>query len=660
MPEDKILVTDLINEVGNQALSIIHCEPFIKWVLGKVPIAIEHDASAILLTESAKPICYLWFNQPLNDDYIRQFKLKSLDALNSATGSSYSEGRLEVLAFNEGEIVAQNFDDTQSPGSFYSTPLVVRGKTMGVFTISSSKPGLFLVYRLNMFNVFANQVALAIDSLKAREQVAKQVRIIERDRANMKNAFAGLSEGLVMTDETDQVILFNPVAKRMLGLRDDEPEILPKDIIVSIFYPLFKELTENNKHVVIREVDLEKPQKMTLRIYATPARDSENKKIGTVILLRDITAEKELDRLKTEFISTVSHELRTPLTTIRESVSQVLDGILGATTPQQREFLSICLEDIDRLTRIINDLLDISKIEAKKVEIRREIVDMVALVKGVGLIFNGRAREKGLEIRTQSPCETAEIYLDKDKIIQVITNLVGNSLKFAEKGYIEISVVDKQDCVECSVFDTGRGIAEEDLPKVFSKFQQFGRTAGPGEKGTGLGLSIARGIVEMHNGKIWVESKLNEWTKFTFVLPRYISEEALLENIEKRISEAKRDHREFSLFLVRIDNLDQIKQEFGQSLAPKVLLKTLETFKKVVRLEDFVTCKSENEIVVLAALDKRSGLELQDRFKAAEQICVLKVNDQELKLKFSYCCSTYPVDADNPKDLFRKVYYGLK
>jgi signal transduction histidine kinase len=628
MPEDKILVTDLIKEVGSQALSLVNCEPFIKWVLEKVPIAIEHDASAILLTDSGKPTCYLWFNQPVNDDYIREFKLKSLEALNSFTNSSYSEGGLGVLAFNEGEIIAENIDDTGKLASFYSTPLVVRGNTLGVFTISSRKPGLFLVYRVNMFSVFASQVALAIDSLKAREQVAKQVRIIERDRANMKNAFAGMSEGLIMTDEADRVILLNPAAKRMLGIKEGEPEIIPKDFIDSVFVPLFKELTNNEKRMAIKEIDLDRPQSLTLRIYATPARDSEGKRIGTVILLRDITTEKEIDSLKTEFISTVSHELRTPLTTIRESVSQVLDGILGQSTPEQREFLSMCLEDIDRLTRIINDLLDISKIEAKKLEIKREIVDIVGLVKGVTSIFTSRFKEKGLEIKTNFSDETAEIYADKDKIIQVFTNLVGNSLKFTEKGYIEISVADKQDLVECSVFDTGGGIADEDLPKVFSKFQQFGRRDGAGEKGTGLGLSIVKGIVELHQGKIWIESKLNKWTKFAFILPKYITEDILFENIDEKIAEAKREHREFSAFIIKIDNYSEIKKEFGEKKAQKTLLKTLAESKKVVRVEDLVALKSEKEVIVLTWIDKQAVLAMRQRFEAEIKDSVFKIDER--------------------------------
>jgi diguanylate cyclase (GGDEF)-like protein len=655
MPEDKLLVTELTSAVGNQALSLVHCESFIKWVLEQAPIAIEHDVSAILLSDSGKASCYLWFNQPVKDEYLRDFKLKSIAALNSAIKTNFSETDPRVIAFNEGEINAKSKHRPQALASFYCAPLSVRGNTLGVFAISSAKPDLFLVYRLNMFNVFAGQVALAIDSLKAREQVAKQMRIIERDRANMKNTFAGMSEGLIMTDESEQPVLLNPMARKMLGLKEGEPDAIPKDFALSVFTPLFKALAVGDKQMASKEIDLDKPQKMILRIDATVAADSEGKRMGTVILLRDITIEKEIDRLKSEFISTVSHELRTPLTTIRESVAQVLDGILGQTTPQQKEFLSICLEDIDRLARIINDLLDISKIEARKVELRKAIVGMAELVKGVSFLFLSRAKEKNLELKTNFPRTTAQIYADRDKIIQVITNLISNSFKFTEKGYIEISVTDKEDSVECSVLDTGRGIAEEDLPKVFSKFQQFGRIAGPGEKGTGLGLSIARGIVELHHGKIWVESKLNAWTKFSFVLPKYGSQEVIFEAIEKKIAEAKKENKEFSVLVISLDNYADFSKNLAEKKTQWLLIEMLEAFKKTVRAADLVIPRAENEIMVLAEVGKPGSLEMKERFKAAAGDFIFKIDQRQIAINFSYGCSTYPADADNPKDLFQKA-----
>jgi signal transduction histidine kinase len=519
MPYDGTLITDLIKEVGTQALSMPGCEPFIQWILGKMPLIIEHDAAAIILSSSGNPVFYQKTGKPCPEDFISEFRRRVLDCCNTQF--------TVPLPINEPRIISLDEPAQENPASgvsvhsFYCVPLVGRGNILGAFAICSREGDVFLAYRLNLFNVFAGQAALAIDSLQARERVMEQARIIERESAKMKIAFSGMSDGIVLTDESDKVILVNPVARQIFDLPESEYAEIPGSFISDFLSPVLKDLSATEKLFVSREIEEAEPYKLILRADATKVKDAQGKKMGAVILVRDITPEKEIDRLKSEFLSAVSHELRTPLTTIRESVSQVLDGILGATTAEQREFLTICLNDIDRLTRIINDLLDISKIEARKVQLRKSETDVVALVRGVCASFASRVRDKGLEIRTDFSGEKIEAFIDRDKIIQVFTNLVGNSLKFTARGYISISVRDADESVECVVSDTGRGISDEDLPKVFSKFQQFGRECGPGEKGTGLGLSIAKEIVELHRGKMRVESTLNEGTRFIFFLPKH-------------------------------------------------------------------------------------------------------------------------------------------
>lgn len=229
----------------------------------------------------------------------------------------------------------------------------------------------------------------------------------------------------------------------------------------------------------------------------------------------------KLDNLKSEFVSVVSHELRTPLSIIKEGVSLVLDGVIGEISPTQNKVLATSRNNIDRLSRIINSLLDISKIESGKVELKKKAVDLKVLIKNVVALFETKARERGLEIKVSLPPEEKlNLCLDEDRIIQVFTNLIGNSLKFTERGYIGISLVDKGSEFEFTVSDTGIGISAEDLPKVFRKFMQFGRVAGNGEKGTGLGLSIAKGLIELHDGRIWVESEPGKGSKFIFTLPK--------------------------------------------------------------------------------------------------------------------------------------------
>jgi signal transduction histidine kinase len=229
---------------------------------------------------------------------------------------------------------------------------------------------------------------------------------------------------------------------------------------------------------------------------------------------------QKLDQMKSDFVYAVSHELRTPLTTIREAVSQMLDGILGPINEDQRDFMNICLEDIDRLKRIIDNLLDIARFEAAKVKLEVGPTDIVAVAGSVLNSFKAKAKNTGIALEADLPEKKIIITADKDRITQVFTNLVGNSFKFTQKGTIKISVKEKENCVECYVEDTGKGFLKENLPKIFGKFQQFNRIDGPGEKGTGLGLSISRSIIDLHKGEIWVESEYQKGAKFIFTLPK--------------------------------------------------------------------------------------------------------------------------------------------
>jgi len=180
-------------------------------------------------------------------------------------------------------------------------------------------------------------------------------------------------------------------------------------------------------------------------------------------------------------------------------------------------------------------------------------------------------KAKWLELKLDIPKKDIEIYADGDKITQVFVNLVGNALKFTEKGHIEISVRDRKGEIECSVADTGAGIGKGDLPRVFDKFRQFGRQDGPGDRGTGLGLSISKGIIEMHQGSIWVESERGKGTKFTFTLPKYTTEALFQEYVGNGVDDAIRSDSKMSLIYVSISEFDRLKKEMNMKVLRPII-----------------------------------------------------------------------------------------
>ena len=230
---------------------------------------------------------------------------------------------------------------------------------------------------------------------------------------------------------------------------------------------------------------------------------------------------RRIDRMKSDFLSVVSHELRTPIAIMRQGVSLCLAGDAGDLTDTQREFLSITSENIERLARLVTDLLDISKIEAGKIKLRRASLDMCEVIKKIKISFQPNANEKGVHLILEIPEDSLTFFGDEDKLTQIFNNLISNALRYTKSGgRIVIKASEENDFIHCSVADTGVGIAKKDIPKLFSKFEQFGRVEGSGYKGTGLGLAIAKGLIEKQGGKIWIESELGKGTTFFFTLEK--------------------------------------------------------------------------------------------------------------------------------------------
>ncbi len=228
---------------------------------------------------------------------------------------------------------------------------------------------------------------------------------------------------------------------------------------------------------------------------------------------------KKLNTLQAEFVSTASHELRTPLTIIKEAISQVNEGLFGEVNIQQAEKLVMAIEGVDRLRRMIDDLLETAKLEAKKIILHKKKIDLIELARETQTLFYLMAQEKELSIDCHLACDQLIVEADRDRILQVLINLVGNALKFTEQGRILITVKDCDPKAEFSVTDTGCGIGRADLDKVFSKFEQFGKS-NLTQKGTGLGLAISKDIVELHGGAISVESVPGKGSTFTVCLPK--------------------------------------------------------------------------------------------------------------------------------------------
>lgn len=295
---------------------------------------------------------------------------------------------------------------------------------------------------------------------------------------------------------------------------------------------------------------------------------------------KNIKLEK-LEKLKSEFISIVSHELRTPLTAIKSSIDIILSGRSGATSPVQNQFLNTAKRNVDRLSNIINDLLDLSKIEAGKMEYRFALLEIAEPVNHVISTFEHLAESKNIKINlNKTQALLPNVYGDCSKLEQILANLVSNAIKFTPVDgeiTISLSVVDsvnlKQDLfyqdpatinnknrkkisgeyLKVSVKDTGVGIAKEDIPKVFDKFKQIESSLSREVGGTGLGLAIAKQLVDAHRGEIWVESELKKGSEFNLIVPVAKQENIFLLGLDNKLQQSKQNHSCLALITLKSD-----------------------------------------------------------------------------------------------------------
>ena len=247
---------------------------------------------------------------------------------------------------------------------------------------------------------------------------------------------------------------------------------------------------------------------------------------------------QELDRLKSDFVSNVSHELRTPLTAIKGAVDLVLREVAGPLTEKQAHYLTRVRSNTQHLAGLINDLLDLSKIEEGKIELQAERVSLGVLVHEVVETLKPVATEKSIGIEAILPQSSPLVWADREKITQILTNLIGNAIKFTPPyGRVTVSSASANpDWVRVSISDTGPGILTSEREKIFDKFYQIAENEGPKPKGTGLGLTISKTLVELHGGKIWVESGSNRGSVFNFTLPAATEEAKSTAKVTMRVS----------------------------------------------------------------------------------------------------------------------------
>jgi PAS domain S-box-containing protein len=511
--------------------------------------------------------------------------------------------------------------------------------------------------------------------------ITKRKRAEEALRASevrYRRLFETAKDGILILDaETGMIVDVNPFLVEMLGFSHEQ--FMGKAIWEIGF---FKDIASN------KDKFIELQRRRYVRYENLPLETADGRQIEVEFVsnvytvdyhkvvqcnLRDITERKREEReieeklmetmkMKSDFISMVSHELRTPLTVIKEGIALIADGSMGEINEEQKELLGLSKKHVDRLAKFINAVLDLQKLEVGGMKLNAQPNDINEIVRDVYEMMTLATKDRGADLLLELDDRLPRVGFDNDKITQVLTNLVANAMKFTEKGNIVIKTSKKNGMIHVSVSDTGCGIEKKDLSRVFGRFEQLSTGGERKTGGTGLGLAISKGIIEQHNGEIWVDSVFGKGSKFTFTLPIYNIEEPFRKYVNDGIKEASTNNTRMSLVFISIADFDKLKQK----LSHEKITSTLKDVEAILendlhrgkgrpnQITDTVFRFSNEIFIVLANCSKENIPVVKERL---EQKLDDYLADKNLvdKVKLFFGCVTYPDDAVTSEELIKKA-----
>ncbi|MBE9546021.1 MAG: PAS domain S-box protein [Proteobacteria bacterium] len=413
----------------------------------------------------------------------------------------------------------------QKNNSFISIlPLQGAKRDLGFLLIfSDPEKDVFTQANMKHLSFVASQTGIALENQDLYSKLSHSEEYI-------KNILESINNGIITMDTEDRITQINKNATAMLGLPSGDiigvnyKDTLAKNLVKMIDNVKKRTIKDGFTLDTLFEYSPIKDLKIPLGINSSLLLDDEGNRIGIIIVLRDMSASKELERLrqldemKSEFVSNVSHELRSPLSVIKSYVETLLNRVDSGDYETRREFLTVVSDETDRLAALVNDLLDISRIESGRFEIE---LGPVRLSDSIQTVFRDLENISSKhQIVVDIPSDLPDLLADRDKMFQVFLNLIDNTVKFSpDGGKVAIKAEVKGKMIKCDISDQGIGIDSEDLPHIFEKFYRVDSSDSYEISGTGLGLSIVKHIVESHGGKISVRSKPGKGSTFTVLLP---------------------------------------------------------------------------------------------------------------------------------------------
>lgn len=510
--QQRVYEAQVLREINDRIGYSLDTTKIVDIITSSLGSLLDYDTVAyMLLEDKGAAIFKCHVERTVNREFIEKVKEKMLLSFAAILDAEVKPEKLDESI--TGNILDENLKIKVE--SFFNLPVVISGKLVGMINVASSEKGRYGDQQASILYTITNQAATAVSKLQV---------ILENEKGKLSAIIYSLTDGVAMVSTDNRLMVHNPAVKVLFGVAAEKQATM-YDIVdglagkVDIRTKIEQALAEN-KPQFIPEVYL---KDKALELTISPVKTIEGEKLGVSVLFHDITTEKSLERLRQEFTAMMVHELRAPLTAVRWSSESLIKNLAAGqgVDPAKVKDTVVTIETAsNNMLELVNDLLDVAKIEAGKFELNPQPYDIVEVVKSQAKVFTPQAEAKHLSLNVSAP-DKYMLKFDRVRISQVLGNLISNAIKYTDSGQIEINVaIDaaKSEAV-VGVKDSGIGVSHEDLNLLFSKFKQL-QSGDRSRKGTGLGLVVSKGIVDAHNGRIWAESAgENLGTTFYFSLP---------------------------------------------------------------------------------------------------------------------------------------------
>lgn len=527
----------ILRELGERIGYSLNVQKIVDIISSSLGTLLPYSMVVYMLpAENGRLLYHVNLAEPVSKAFIAEARNRMLTSFSALLGKNYTENDIDETVTG----MVTDPTNTAKVESFFNIPIVINNRPAGIFTVVSTKQGHYKTSReVEILYTIMNQ---------ASEAVSKLEIVLEVEKGKLNSMVSSMADGVLMVDPANRVIVVNPQTRRLLGIKSETPtifEILDKLSDHLDLRTKIEESIRKDELIVEDEVAIEGH---FVQILISPVKDNKKEPIGCVVLFHDVTHEKELEKMREDFTSMMVHELRSPLTGIRSIADLLKNEKIKKEQKKYKEFVDLISVNSSSMLDLVNDLLDVAKIEAGKFQVFKRQGNIKDIIRQRVESYSSLAGESRLEIvENIFPGVPDSLSFDDVKIVQVFNNIISNAIKFTPPGgKITLSAfvcksnddagaqaenlklpwpvfnkggVCAADELIVSVSDTGMGIPESEISKLFSKFQQLSTASKSEKKGSGLGLLIVKGIVEAHGGQVRVISVEGKGTTFYFSLP---------------------------------------------------------------------------------------------------------------------------------------------